>query len=65
MTRGEDEERAAGGTAPVLHYSFFVVTLDTASHSDETGGALTAGRADDGSSKGNILPRIALLPTFM
>jgi hypothetical protein len=44
ITRGEDEEGAAGGTAPILDHAFLIVTLDASGHGDEAGGALTAGR---------------------
>jgi len=48
----EEEEGAAGRTAPVLDYAFFRVTLDASGHGDEAGDAAIAGGADDGGRRG-------------
>jgi hypothetical protein len=48
IPRGEEEEGAAVGTAPVLDHAFFRVPLDASGHGDEAGDAAIAGGADDG-----------------
>jgi hypothetical protein len=52
IPRGEDEEGAAVGTAPVLDYTFFVVPLDASGHGNEAGDAAITGGADDGIVEG-------------